>query len=205
MSLLVHGPEPRLQGQQATPIEIRREGGSDTAGRERLLEAAFGASRFAKTSERLREGRAPADGLAFVASARGRIIGTIRLWSVTAGPDRPCLLLGPLVVAADAQGQGVGSALMRHALHEAASLGHGAVLLVGDVAYYSRFGFSAWSTGALCMPGPCERDRLLGCELIPGALNGARGMIAAGRPPLSRLSRIMDSLAGRGSAFPRPA
>jgi predicted N-acetyltransferase YhbS len=194
MSLLVYGPRPCLRGRQATPIEIRRERGSDTAARERLLDAAFGASRFAKTSERLREGRAPADGLAFVASARGRIIGTIRLWSVTAGRDRPCLLLGPLAVAADAQCQGVGDALMRHALHKAASLRHGAVLLVGDVAYYSRFGFSAKRAGALCMPGPCKQERLLGCELVPGALNGASGMIAAGRPPQSRWSRIMDGL-----------
>jgi predicted N-acetyltransferase YhbS len=205
MSFLIREPKPCLRGRQETPIEIRSEGRSDTAARERLLDAAFGASRFAKTSERLREGRVPADGLAFVASVGGRMIGTIRLWSVTAGRDRPCLLLGPLAVAADAQNQGVGGALMRHALRKAASLRHGAVLLVGDAAYYSRFGFSAESTGALRMPGPCEQDRLLACELVPGALDGARGMIAAGRPPRSRLSRIMDSVACHGSAIPRPA
>ncbi|MFL6806421.1 MAG: hypothetical protein ACJ8FM_20770, partial [Xanthobacteraceae bacterium] len=57
--------------------------------------------------------------------------------------------------------------------------GHGAVLLVGDATYYGRFGFSARKTGGLWLPGPYERDRLLACELEPGALDGARGLITA--------------------------
>jgi predicted N-acetyltransferase YhbS len=58
---------------------------------------------------------------------------------------------------------------MRHALSEAARLGHGAVLLVGDAPYYARFGFSAEKTGALALPGPVERDRFLAVELVDGA------------------------------------
>ena len=57
---------------------------------------------------------------------------------------------------------GIGSALMRHAIAEAARLGHRAILLVGDAPYYARFGFSAEKTGALAMPGPYERHRLPG-------------------------------------------
>ena len=45
--------------------------------------------------------------------------------------------------------------------------------------YYGRFGFSAASTGGLWMPGRYERERLLALELKPGALAGARGLIAA--------------------------
>ena len=49
--------------------------------------------------------------------------------------------------------------------------------------YYSRFGFTAEKTGALKLPGPFERHRLLALELSPGALDGARGVIrAAGLP-----------------------
>jgi predicted N-acetyltransferase YhbS len=71
---------------------------------------------------------------------------------------------------------------MRHALEEARCLGHGAVLLIGDVAYYGRFGFSAAKTGGLAMPGPYERERFLALELAPGALDGASGtLVAAGR------------------------
>ena len=47
---------------------------------------------------------------------------------------------------------------------EAARLGHRAVLLVGDAPYYGRFGFSAEKTGALWLPGPYEKHRLLGAR-----------------------------------------
>lgn len=205
MSLLIHQPKTCLQGRPQPPIAIRRERRSDFIAREQLLDAAFGAGRFAKASERLREGRAPARGLAFVASEGDRMIGTVRLWSITAGRDRPCLLLGPLAVAADAQNRGVGSALMQHALRRAASLRYGAVVLVGDAGYYRRFGFSSESTAALHMPGPFERGRLLACELAPGALRDARGMIAVDRPSRARFSAIVDSVNCCRPAAPRMA
>ena len=53
------------------------------------------------------------------------------------------------------------------------------MLLVGDAPYYGRFGFTAEATGALWMPGPYERERLLARELVPGALDGARGLVRA--------------------------
>src|SRR5216683_2009942 len=56
--------------------------------------------------------------------------------------------------------------------------GHGAVILLGDAPYYARFGFSGLKTAELSLPGPFERDRLLGLELRDGALDGAWGMIA---------------------------
>lgn len=51
---------------------------------------------------------------------------------------------------------------MQHAIAEAKRLGHGAILLVGDPEYYSRFGFYfAEKTGELAMPGPFEKRRFL--------------------------------------------
>ena len=66
---------------------------------------------------------------------------------------------------------------MNHALAAARTRGHGAVILLGDAPYYARFGFSALKTGELSLPGPFDRDRLLGLELREGALDGAAGMI----------------------------
>lgn len=66
---------------------------------------------------------------------------------------------------------------MRQALEAARARGHGAVILLGDAPYYARFGFSALRTAELRLPGPFERDRLLGLELREGALDGASGMI----------------------------
>ena len=158
---------------------IREEASRDVAAREALLDAAYGDSRFTKTSERLREGRVPADGLSLVAVEHGRIVGTVRLWHVTVGPGRPALLLGPLAVDPAHRNRGIGSTLMRRAIARARIAGHRVILLVGDAPYYSRFGFSAATTGELWMPGRFERDRLLALELKPDALTGARGLIAA--------------------------
>jgi predicted N-acetyltransferase YhbS len=160
-------------------ITIRQERKIDIAAREDLLDVSFGEARFAKTSERLREGRLPAASLSFVAVDRGPLVGTVRLWHVTAGPGRPALLLGPLAVAPENRNRGIGSALMERALCEAGRLGHRAVLLVGDAPYYARFGFSCAKTGALWLPGAFEPARLLARELDPGALDGAHGLISA--------------------------
>src|SRR6185436_21093863 len=131
-------------------VTIRRERKGDVAPREALLDVSYGPIRFSKTSERLREGRRP--GLSFVAASGRRLVGTVRLWDVSAGPGRPALLLGPLAVAPDCRKRGIGSALMTRALREAGKRGHRAVLLVGDAPYYGRFGFSADKTGTLWMP-----------------------------------------------------
>ena len=185
---------------------IREEKASDVAGREILLDAAYGAARFAKTSERLREGRLPANGLSLVAVERGRIVGTVRLWHITAGPARPALLLGPLAVHIDHRNRGIGSALVRGAIARARLAGHRAVLLIGDAAYYGRFGFMSEQTGRLWMPGPFERHRFLGCELVLGALDGACGLIGPTGEPVPRpnLNALIAKLA-RGETVARHA
>jgi predicted N-acetyltransferase YhbS len=160
-------------------VTIREEKFADVAAREALLDEACGAVRFTKSSERLREGRLAADGLSLVATDHGRIVGTVRLWNITAGPGRPAVLLGPLAVHPGYRNRGIGTTLMRRAIARARLAGHGAILLVGDAPYYGRFGFSAVATGGLWMPGRFERDRLLALELKPGTLEGARGLIGA--------------------------
>ncbi|MCB1426186.1 MAG: N-acetyltransferase [Zhengella sp.] len=159
---------------------IHAETAADMAARDALLDSAMGPRWRRKSSEKLRRGRLPAEGLAFVArDGAGRVIGTVRLWNVRAGHAQ-ALLLGPLAVDPSLNSAGIGSALMRHAIERAAGLGHGAVLLVGDAAYYSRFGFSADRTNALAMPGPYEPHRLLALELKAGALDGAAGVLRSG-------------------------
>jgi predicted N-acetyltransferase YhbS len=158
-------------------IHITDETPRDVAARDRLLDRAFGAARRRKSSERIRAGRLPAEGLALVARDGDAVVGTVRLWHVSAGRGRPALLLGPLAVDDDHRGAGIGGALVRAALERARTLDHAAVLLVGDEAYYRRFGFSAAAAAGLAMPGPFERHRLLGLDLRPGALAGAEGVI----------------------------
>jgi predicted N-acetyltransferase YhbS len=165
---------------------IVAEQDGDIAAREALLDKTMGAKRRKKSSEKIRRGRKPSEGLALVArNANGTVVGTVRLWDVAVGghtEDMPALLLGPLAVDAARKSAGIGSALMHHAIAEATRLGHRAIILVGDAPYYGRFGFSADKTADLAMPGPFEKHRLLALELRPGALDGAHGIIRpAGR------------------------
>ena len=161
---------------KTAPFAIRAERSSDVVAREALLDACFGDNRHTRTCQRLRDGRAPAEGLAFSAVARGRLVGTVRLWHVSAG-GIPALVLGPLAVGNAYRKLGVGAALMDHALAAARARGHRAVLLLGDAPYYARVGFSAAKARELALPGSFERERLLGLELGEGALDGAWGMI----------------------------
>jgi predicted N-acetyltransferase YhbS len=181
----------------AAPFVIRAERASDVVARETLLDACFGENRSLRTCQRLRDGRAPAEGLALSVVAEGRLVGTLRLWHVSAG-DRPALVLGPLAVDNTCRKLGVGAALMDHALAAAKARGHRAVILLGDAPYYARFGFSATKTGELSLPGPFERDRLLGLELSEGALDGAWGMIV----PTG--TTMLKTRASRTRKAPRP-
>jgi predicted N-acetyltransferase YhbS len=168
-------------------MQIRHERLADIGAREALLDQAFGETRARKSSERLREDRLPAEGLSFIASEGKRVIGTARLWDIALGNGQAALLLGPVAVAQDCRSRGLGGAMVRRAIQTARKLGFSAIVLVGDPEYYNRFGFSGEKTGALWMPGPFERHRLLGRELKAGALDGARGMIApAGRDSASK-------------------
>jgi predicted N-acetyltransferase YhbS len=180
----------------ARPYEIRAERGSDIAARESLLDVCFGASRHARTCQRLRDGRLPAEGLAFTVVHQGRLVGTIRLWHVDAG-GRAALMLGPLAVDPAVRDLGIGAALMNHAIAAAEARGHGAVLLLGDAPYYARFGFSPEKMAELSLPGPFERDRLLGLELRSGALDDASGVIVAtgAAVTVARARRLMPRAA----------
>jgi predicted N-acetyltransferase YhbS len=176
-------------------LEMPHEAGQ----REMLLDRAMGPARRRKSSEKLRRGRLPAEGLAFVARDEdGRVIGTVRLWNVAANCARrgqaEALLLGPLAVDLFHNGKGIGSALMNHAIAEARRLEHAAIILVGDAAYYQRFGFSAKKTAALYMPGPFEKARLLALELKDGAVEGMHGVIfATGRKVLNAEARAQKA------------
>ncbi len=172
-------------------FHIDAENPGDVVARETLLDRVMGPGRRRKSSEKLRAGRVPAEGLALVARDEdGHVIGTVRLWNVQAGVTREgravdALLLGPLAVDCAHEGKGIGSALMRAAIAEAAKRNHGAILLVGDAPYYERFGFFAGHTQHLVMPGPFERSRFLALELKKDWLNGAAGMLVANGRKLS--------------------
>src|ERR1700731_1594234 len=91
---------------KAAPFAIRAERALDVVAREALLDACFGENRHQRTCQRLRDGRAPATGLALVALREGNLVGTVRLWHVSAG-GIPALVLGPLAVESTSRKLGI--------------------------------------------------------------------------------------------------
>ncbi|CAK0758558.1 putative acetyltransferase [Azospirillaceae bacterium] len=149
---------------------------------EALLDEAFGKARSTKTVYRLREGVSPVTDLCFVGLEGDRVVGAIRFWPVVIESKTPALLLGPIVVASDRRKVGYGGKLIRYGVECAAAFNHKVILLVGDVSYYERFGFSRRVTQALSLPGPVDEERFLGLELTPGALTGVSGRLMRWAP-----------------------
>lgn len=133
-------------------FQIRQECASDCGAVEDLLDCCFGTERYAKTSYRFREGVPALAELCFVAEDEdGVLVGAVRYWPVRVG-RRPALLLGPLAIAPERQARGIGRALVFHSLELACTAGHRLVFLVGEPAYYARFGFAVAPAG-IVMPG----------------------------------------------------
>lgn len=120
-------------------VIIRPETPADAEAIFGLIAAAFGQRAEADLVARLRTGGAMA--IALVAEAEGAVVGHIAL-SEMRSPDR-ALGLAPLAVDPALAGRGIGSSLVREALKRARAEGWNGVFVLGDPAYYGRFGFSA--------------------------------------------------------------
>lgn len=143
---------------------------------EQINEDAFGPGRFTRAAYKIREGGGHERELSFVAVHWGKVIGSVRMTRIAAGEGR-ALLLGPLAVIPDWKGIGIGRHLLKLAVDKAREKGFGVVVLVGDAPYYGPLGFSKIRPGQITMPRPVDPERLLACELTPGALAALQGPV----------------------------
>lgn len=80
--------------------------------------------------------------LSLVAEQAGSIVGHVAVSPVTVSDGSSHWYgLGPISVIPELQGQGIGSLLMKEALQRLQDKGAAGCVLLGDPAYYSRFGF----------------------------------------------------------------
>ena len=142
---------------------------------EALLDRAFGKDRHGRTAYRIRTGMEPLDALSFAALDEDEmLVGTIQCWPIALiepkkdGESRaiPLVMVGPVAVVPERQGEGFGLALMAAMLDaEKRMAAQGAPplaqVLIGDADYDGRWGFSAAATGGWRCPGPYEPERLL--------------------------------------------
>lgn len=109
----------------------------------------------------LRKDDAWLPGLALVAvvdeDGADRIVGQVTCTRAEVD-GAPALGLGPVSVQPDLQRRGVGSAMVREVLARAEAEGETLVALVGDPAYYARFGFAPAARLGVRAPDPAYGD-----------------------------------------------
>ncbi|MDX6751360.1 N-acetyltransferase [Geminicoccaceae bacterium 1502E] len=143
---------------------IREERPADHPALRALLEAAFGGPAEADLVDALRR-----DGdiaIALVAELEEGPAGHLVLSRMRAPPGT--LGLAPLAVKPSRQGSGLGSALVEAGLARACSEGWQGVFVLGEPAFYGRFGFTA--AQAAPFRSPFSGPFLQALELRPGAL-----------------------------------
>lgn len=145
----------RLAGLEAH-FALRAQNSDDVEAVERLIGAAFGPGRWAKTGERLREIARPACDHSGIAHAHDdEIVGVCRIWHLRAdGAD--ILFLGPLAVHESHRGFGIGAALVSWCVARSADL---PILAIGDIGFFARWGFQR-AAGLVC-DVPVRAERLL--------------------------------------------
>ncbi len=138
---------------------------------EEVLDRAFGPDRHARIAYRIRAGMDWLPALSFAAiDADEMLVATIQCWPIALntgeGRSVPLVMVGPVAVLPERQGEGFGIGLMAAMLDAEQRLAADgqmpfAQVLIGDAGYYGRWGYSAAATGGWRCPGPYQADRLL--------------------------------------------
>jgi putative acetyltransferase len=158
-------------------VQIRAETTSDLEGIQRVHRLAFDSPAEANLVDLLRaSGRAS---ISLVAEIDTEIAGHILFSPVTLDPPAQgwhALGLAPLGVIPERQRQGIGTALFNQGLEACRSLGSDLVVVLGDPAYYARFGFQRALDHGLCNEYQAE-DHFMVLELAPGELAKYNGLV----------------------------
>lgn len=93
------------------------------------------------------------------------------------GNETPSLALAPVAVLPGHQGKGVGAGLIRHCILRAEDMGFGALIVLGDPAYYGRFGFEDAEDHAIHPPFAAPPGALQVLKLRPDGLVGVWGTV----------------------------
>ncbi|MGF1630555.1 MAG: GNAT family N-acetyltransferase [Kiloniellaceae bacterium] len=160
------------------PFHIRGEVAADTPTIAAVVTEAFGQVSEAELIAALRA--AGALNISLVAeTGEGSLVGHVAFSPVTvegAGADR-LFGLAPLAVAGAWQGRGVGSALVEAGLALARALGGDLAVVLGEPAYYRRFGFRPAAGWGIAWEHVAPLEAFMALELRPGAGAAWRGRL----------------------------
>jgi putative acetyltransferase len=156
-------------------IRVRIERPGDAPAIHAVHAAAFPTDAEARLVDALRAaGRLT---VSLVATRDDRLIGHVALSPTTVnGADAGGLGLGPIAVLADYRRRGAGSLLVRESLRSAAAGGAGFAVVLGDPAYYRRFGFRRAADAGLANEYGADEEFMI-IALPPGAARIPRGLL----------------------------
>lgn len=117
--------------------------------------------------------------LDWIAEYEGKIAGQIAYTKMKIAKDNgtycDVLCFGPISVLPEFQAKGIGGKLIRHTQNLARQLGYRAILIFGDPAYYSRFGFVPAEQFDIGTEDHAYADALQAYELYENALQDCAG------------------------------
>ncbi|EOW2078852.1 N-acetyltransferase [Vibrio mimicus] len=156
---------------------IRTEAPADILAVDELLKTVFATEAEANLVMALREnGRRT---LSLVAcDDKGEIIGHVMFSPVTVdGEDLNWQGLAPLAVKEEYRRQGIGAELVKEGLSSLGELGYPACVVLGDPAYYSRFGFEDAAQYQLHCAWEVPQGAFRVVALWERELDGRRGLV----------------------------
>ena len=107
----------------------------------------------------------------------GHIMFT-KTWLIVNSDKFPALLLSPVCIMAEYRNLGLAGKLIRHGLNKAKDLGYKAVFLVGDPAYYNRFGFMPLNNFGISGPADIPDGYAMALELEENYLSNKGGVVS---------------------------
>lgn len=161
---------------------IRTEIGVDAASIDSLLRRCFPTSAEAELMQQLRE-----DGLltlgVVATDDEGQVLGYAAFSPVTlAEEDRQWVGLAPLAVDESVRKQGLGKQLIYEGLDTLNEFGYAAVVVLGDPAYFGRYGFEPAARQGLQCKWQNSEAAFQVYKLAEDAFSGAEGRIEYSAP-----------------------
>ena len=160
-------------------LRLLPEAKNDYVEIERLLDLVFTPRRKILSSYQLRSSTNKVDKLSYVIKdITDNIVGSIRFWNIKIDSHSSRgLLLGPLAIHPIYQSEGLGEKLVLNSIEQASADTWNWVILVGNISYYSKFGFSKKLTRGISLGDEIDNERLLGLDIKESFLNEAIGSL----------------------------
>ena len=160
-------------------LRLLLEAKNDHVEVERLLDLVFTPRRKLLSSYKLRSAANKVNNLSYLLKDNSnKVVGSIRFWSIRLDKhSSKGLLLGPLAIHPIYQSEGLGEKLVLNSIEKACINNWNWIVLVGDINYYSRFGFNKKATHGVTIGNGLDNARLLGLDIKDSYLEASFGSL----------------------------